>query len=102
MQPVQKNENKSKYSGASAIEILKLPFAEAALAKGVEVLLFDEPFDQFVIKNLQEYKGMKFQDIADAEVDYAAGEETEEEKAKFAELKESFKPLSDLDGQVAG
>jgi HSP90 family molecular chaperone len=82
-------------SGASAMEILKLPFAEAALAKGVEVLLFDEPFDQFVIKNLQEYKGMKFQDIAEADVDFSAGEESEEEKKKFAELKETFKPISD-------
>ena len=78
--------------GPSAEEILKSPFAEGALANGYEILLFDEPFDQFVAQTLSEFSGLKFQDISKGDISF--GDE-EDEKKSIELLKEEFKPLSD-------
>lgn len=79
--------------GRNIDEILKSPHAEAALKRGYEILLFDDPYDQYVAKTIAKYKDHKFQDIG--EQDFSFGDESEEDKKVFSDLKESFKPLSD-------
>ena len=78
--------------GPSSEEILKSPFAEGVLQRGYEIMLLDEPFDQFVLQTLNGYKDFKFQDISKGEISY--GDE-EGEKKSVEQYKEEFKPLMD-------
>lgn len=81
-------------SGLSISEIHNSPFMEAARERKFEVLLFDDPHDQFVARTLSEYKGHKFKDIAEADIKFS--EETEAEKASLEEQSKVLKPVIDF------
>jgi molecular chaperone HtpG len=56
-------------TGESAEALRSSPQLEAALAKGCEVLLLDDPVDEFWIPEVKEYEGKKLVSLTKGEVD---------------------------------
>ncbi|KAG6332715.1 hypothetical protein ID866_6376 [Astraeus odoratus] len=66
-------------------------FVEKLHARGYEVLLLNEPLDEFLVQALRTWKGLKFQDVAKAGLEF--GDDTEEEKEAMSKLQDTFAPL---------
>ncbi len=80
------------------------PHLEAFRAKGVEVLLLNEPVDSWVVSSLHEFEGKRLQSVAQGAADLGALEDetekaaTEKAGTEFAALTARLKDL--LAGQV--
>ncbi len=87
--------------GESTERLAKLPQVETLLAKGYDVLLFNEDVDEFVPQTLVTYSEKSFCNALSDDL----GLQSEEEKAKAAEKTEEMKGLltfvsEKLDGKV--
>jgi molecular chaperone HtpG len=69
-------------SGESADALRTSPQLEAALAKGVEVLLLDDPVDEFWVPGVGDYKGKKLQSLTKGEVDLESVKGADEPEPK--------------------
>ena len=72
----------------------KSPLIQRILDKGGEVLLLDDPIDEFCLQNLGEYEKKKLKNVAKGEFKLW-DEDDETEKKKEKKIKEDFKPLVD-------
>merc|ERR1712012_626679 len=79
-------------SGDSIDTMKKAPSLQIFKKKDLEVLMFDDHLDEPCIQKLADYEGKKFVSIQKADVKL---DETEEEKKRFAKVKDMFKPLTD-------
>jgi heat shock protein beta len=80
-------------AGESMDAILKSPFLEVANSKGIEVLLLDEPVDEYVMQHLGEFDGHKLQSLSKEGLKF--GDEDEEVvKERTKVYKETFRPLT--------
>ncbi|EGN93056.1 hypothetical protein SERLA73DRAFT_79097 [Serpula lacrymans var. lacrymans S7.3] len=80
--------------GKAVEELAQSVFVEKLDARGYEVLLLNEPLDEILIQNLNKWKGIVFQDVAKAGMEF--GDEDLDPKAEKEEqelLKEKFTPL---------
>ena len=84
--------------GDSAEKALKLPQAQAVIAKGYEVLLLTEDVDEFTLQTMMNYEEKKFVNVSTDELDLA----TEEETKKLKEENESGKELLDFIKESVG
>ncbi|KAG1770099.1 Hsp90 protein-domain-containing protein [Suillus occidentalis] len=66
-------------------------FVEKLHARGYEVLLLNEPLDEIMLQSIRNWKGVPFQDVAKAGLDF--GDDTPEEKDTIAELTDKYAPL---------
>jgi heat shock protein beta len=57
----------------------------------VEVLLFDEALDEYLVQNLPDFEGKKLQNLAKEGLKF--GDENSEEKALEDHYKDTFQPL---------
>lgn len=69
------------------------PSIQKLLKKGYEVLLLDDPIDEFVFQHLTEYEKKKIVNVAKGDIKLP--EEDELERKKIKKLKKMFKPLTD-------
>ncbi|SNB75833.1 molecular chaperone HtpG [Arboricoccus pini] len=83
-------------SGESAEALRTHPQLEEANAKGVEVLLMDDPVDEFWLGEVNEYEGKSFKSLTKGEADLSKVAESEPEKKE-----EEATPGEDLDRLVA-
>lgn len=80
--------------GDSKESLLKSPILKKYRAKGYEVLLLDDPIDEFATQHLTEYEKRKVKSIAKDDVNLL--ESTDKgDKKKYQKLKEMYKPLTD-------
>jgi HSP90 family molecular chaperone len=80
--------------GDSSDAILKSPILKKYVKKGYEVLILDDPIDEFVFQHLSEYEKRKVKSIAKDDVSLIdSGDELA--KKKLQKLKEMYKPLTD-------
>jgi heat shock protein beta len=80
-------------AGESMDAIMKSPFLEVANSKGIEVLLLDEPVDEYVMQHLGEFDGHKLQSLSKEGLKF--GDEDEEVvKERTKVYKETFRPLT--------
>ncbi|KAH7914371.1 Hsp90 protein-domain-containing protein [Hygrophoropsis aurantiaca] len=63
-------------------------FVEKLHARGYEVLLLNEPLDEILLQTLRNWKGVPFQDVAKAGLQFG-----DEEAEELKELKETYAPL---------
>ena len=75
--------------GKDKESVNKLPQMDLIKSKGYDVLILSEDIDEFMIKTLDEYDGVKFISISSNELNLA----DEEENKKLEELKEEKKEL---------
>ena len=79
--------------GDSKDAILKSPILKKYVKQGYEVLILDDPIDEFCTQHLTEYEKRKVKSIAKDDVNLLGEEEIEKKKLK--KLKEMYKPLTD-------
>ena len=80
-------------AGESMEAIMKSPFLEVANRKGIEVLLLDEPIDEYVMQHLGEFDGHKLQSLSKEGLKF--GDEDEDVvKERTKVYKETFRPLT--------
>ena len=70
------------------------PLIQRILEKGGEVLLLDDPIDEFCIQNLGEYEKKKLKNVAKGDLKLW-DEDDELEKKKEKKIEKDFKPLTD-------
>lgn len=77
--------------GKSIEHLSQSVFVEKLHARGYEVLLLNEPLDEIMLQSIRNWRGVPFQDVAKAGLDF--GDDTPEEKDAIAELTDKYAPL---------
>lgn len=80
--------------GDSKSAILKSPILKKYVKNGYEVLLMNDPIDEFTVQHLSEYEKRKVKSIAKEDVNVFDNTDVAKEKQK--KLKEMYKPLTDF------
>merc|ERR1711972_1125447 len=81
------------YTSGDSLEVMqKAPALQIFKKKDLEVLMLPDHLDEPCLQKLADYEGKKFVSIQKADVKL---DETEEEKKRFAKLKDMYKPLTD-------
>lgn len=80
--------------GDSKESIQKSPILKKYVKQGYEVLLLDDPIDEFCTQHLSEYEKRKVKSIAKDDVNLIDSSD-ELAKKKLQKLKEMYKPLTD-------
>merc|ERR1711948_160675 len=90
---MQETQESIYYMSGDSLELMqKAPSLQIFKKRDLEVLMLDDHLDEPCLQKLADYEGKKFVSIQKADVKL---EETEEEKKKFAKIKDLFKPLTD-------
>merc|ERR1712203_363611 len=90
---MQESQESIYYMSGDSIETMKkAPSLQIFKKKDLEVLMLDDHLDEPCLQKLADYEGKKFVSIQKADVKL---DETEEEKKRFAKIKDLFKPLTD-------
>ncbi len=79
-------------AGESKESINKSPLIQKLKNKDIEVLLLDDPIDEFCVQNLAEYESMKVQNAAKGDLKL---DDDEQEKKKDKKIKEMYKSLTE-------
>lgn len=86
---MKKDQEHIYYACGETIDKIKaLPQAEAAIAKGYEILYMTENMDEFVVQMMAEYDGKSFMNISASEFDLSTDEEKEAIKKENEEAKD--------------
>merc|ERR1712178_415950 len=90
---MQESQESIYYMSGDSLETMKkAPALQIFEKKDLEVLMLPDPLDDPCLQKLADYEGKKFVSIQKADVKL---DETEEEKKRFAKLKDMYKPLTD-------
>ena len=82
-------------AGVSEEAVEKSQFLEQFNAKGVEVLYFVDPIDEYLAQNVMDYDGKRFKNIATENVQLKDDEEDEDLATRREKYyKDKFKPLT--------
>ena len=80
-------------SGDSKDSIMRSPILAKYVNQGYEVLILDDPIDEFTTQHLSEYEKRKVKSISKDDVQILDNDEVA--KKKLQKLKEMYKPLTD-------
>lgn len=80
-------------TGESLTQIKSTPYMEKLNEKGFEVLLCNDPIDEWVMGSLTTYKDKKLQSITRNDLDLDSAEEKKTKEEENKSLKERFLPL---------
>merc|ERR1719273_796335 len=90
---MQESQESIYYMSGDSVETMqKAPSLQIFKKKDIEVLMLADHLDEPCLQKLADYEGKKFVSIQKADVKL---DETEEEKKRFAKIKDLFKPLTD-------
>jgi HSP90 family molecular chaperone len=78
-------------AGDSKQAIFTSPLLQRLREKEYEVLLLDDPIDEFCIQNIPEFEGKKLKNVAKGEI--KLDDDDEEAKKRETRVKDSYKPL---------
>jgi len=90
----KKGQNSLYFLGGTEKEIKESPFLEKLVGRGYEVIYMTEPIDEYMIQNMSEYEGKRFQNISKSGLKFGDEDEAENKKTK-EELVEKYKPLAE-------
>merc|ERR1712129_629142 len=90
---MQETQESIYYMSGDSMEIMqKAPSLQVFKKKDLEVLMLSDHLDEPCLQKLADYEGKKFVSIQKADVKL---DETEEEKKRFSNIKDMYKPLTD-------
>ena len=82
------------YLAGEEKETLRMsPLIQKLIEKDIDVLLLDDPIDEFCIQNLGEYEKKKLKNVARGDIKFF--DDDEKEKSRERKVKEAFQPLID-------
>jgi len=82
------------YLAGEEKETLRMsPLIQKLIEKDIDVLLLDDPIDEFCIQNLGEYEKRKLKNVARGDIKFF--DDDEKEKSRERKVKEAFQPLID-------
>eukprot|EP00339_Tiarina_fusa_P009077 CAMPEP_0117016320 /NCGR_PEP_ID=MMETSP0472-20121206/12882_1 /TAXON_ID=693140 ORGANISM="Tiarina fusus, Strain LIS" /NCGR_SAMPLE_ID=MMETSP0472 /ASSEMBLY_ACC=CAM_ASM_000603 /LENGTH=816 /DNA_ID=CAMNT_0004720335 /DNA_START=39 /DNA_END=2489 /DNA_ORIENTATION=+ len=81
-------------AGLDQESVEKSQFLEPFLEKGVEVLYFTDPIDEYLVQQVSSHDGKKFVNIASESVKFRDEDDEDLEKRREKFYKEQFKPLT--------
>jgi len=91
---MKENQEAIYYIGGESKEaLLKYPTIQGLLKRGYEVLLLDDPVDEFCMQHLNEYEKKKLVNVAKGDFKMPTDDETEKKRMK--KLKKMYEPLTD-------
>jgi heat shock protein beta len=67
------------------------PLIQKLIEKDLDVLLLDDPIDEFCVQNLGEYEKKKLKNVAKGDIKFFDDDETEKKRER--KIKDSFQPL---------
>lgn len=80
-------------AGDSKDILYKSPLLQKLKSHDIEVLLLEDPIDEYCMNSLSEYKKLKVQNAAKGDIKFF--EDEEDEKMRMKMLEELYKPLTD-------
>jgi heat shock protein beta len=80
-------------AGDNKETLMKSPILQGLLKRGYEVLLLDDPIDEFCFQHLNEYGKKKLQNVAKGEFRFPDDDDSGRKRIK--KLKKMFKPLTE-------
>ncbi|CAK72510.1 unnamed protein product (macronuclear) [Paramecium tetraurelia] len=80
-------------AGENKEQLLSSPIIQGLIKKGYEVLLLEDPVDEFTFQHLNEYKQKKLTNVGKG--DFKQPEDNDEQRKKQKALKKVFQPLTD-------
>nr|BAF33716.1 heat shock protein 92 [Paramecium caudatum] len=80
-------------AGENKEQLMASPIIQGLLKKGYEVLLLDDPVDEFTFQHLNEYKQKKLVNVGKG--DFKQPEDNDEQRKRQKALKKVFQPLTD-------
>ena len=89
----EKQEDIYYFAGEEKDHMLASPLIQKFKEKDINVLLLDDPIDEFCAQNLGEYEKKKLKNIAKGDIKF--GDEDDLSKKKEKKIKEAFKVLVD-------
>jgi heat shock protein beta len=82
------------YLAGEEKETLRMsPLIQKLIEKDIDVLLLDDPIDEFCVQNLGEYEKKKLKNVARGDIKFF--DDDEAEKSRERKVKEAFQPLID-------
>lgn len=81
-------------SGDSREQIMKSPLLQKLIKRNIEVILLDDPLDEYAMGHINEYEKKKCQNAAKGEIK-TFDQDEEIEKKKHRKLTEIFNPLTE-------
>lgn len=78
-------------SGDDKKQLIKSPIIQGLVRKGYEVLLLDDPIDEYALSHLNEYDDKKLVNVAKSNFKFP---EDEDDKNKLKKLKKLYQPLT--------
>ena len=72
------------------------PHLEAFRKREIDVLLFADPIDEWILESLEEYDGCKLRAIDRGEIELGSDEEKSKTKEKLKDDEQQFRPLLDF------
>ena len=97
-----KEGQKSIYyiTGESMESVKNSPFIEKLKNRGLEVIYMTDPIDEYAVQQLKEYDGKKL--VSCTKEGFELEDETEDEKAKFEEVKKEMEDLTKVMKETLG
>ncbi|CAE8641441.1 unnamed protein product [Polarella glacialis] len=90
---MQESQESIYYMSGDSLDVMKkAPALQIFMKKDIEVLMLSDHLDEPCLQKLADYEGKKFVSIQKADVKL---DESEEEKKRFAKVKDMYKPLTD-------
>jgi len=89
----EKQEDIYYFAGEEKDQMLNSPLVQKFKEKDINVLLLDDPIDEFCVQNLGEYEKKKLKNVAKGDIKF--GDEDDLQKKKEKKIKEAFKVLID-------
>jgi len=89
----EKQEDIYYFAGEEKDTMLNSPLVQKFKEKDINVLLLDDPIDEFCVQNLGEYEKKKLKNVAKGDIKF--GDEDDLQKKKEKKIKEAFKVLVD-------
>ncbi|CAE8601800.1 unnamed protein product [Polarella glacialis] len=90
---MQESQESIYYMSGDSLDVMKkAPALQIFVKKDIEVLMLSDHLDEPCLQKLADYEGKKFVSIQKADVKL---DESEEEKKRFAKVKDMYKPLTD-------
>jgi len=96
----EKQEDIYYLAGEEKDSLINSPLLQKFKEKDLNVLIMDDPIDEFCVQNLGEYEKKKLKNVAKGDIKF--GDDDEQDKKRRKKIRESYKVLIDWWKKILG